>query len=40
VVIGLGEPSHLEEAIAAEAMGPLPAQAIAKLEAVYAKGFS
>jgi aryl-alcohol dehydrogenase-like predicted oxidoreductase len=40
VVIGLGEPSHLEEAIAAEAMGPLPAEAIAKLEAVYAKGFS
>jgi L-glyceraldehyde 3-phosphate reductase len=40
VVIGLAERSHLEEAIAAEAMGPLPAQAIAKLEAVYAKGFS
>jgi aryl-alcohol dehydrogenase-like predicted oxidoreductase len=40
VVIGLAEPSHLEEAIAAEAMGPLPAEAIAKLEAVYAKGFS
>lgn len=40
VVIGLGEPSHLEEAIAAEAMGPLPAEAIAKLEAVYARGFA
>jgi L-galactose dehydrogenase/L-glyceraldehyde 3-phosphate reductase len=40
VVIGLAEPSHLEEAIAAEAMGPLPAGVIAKLEAVYAKGFS
>lgn len=40
VVIGLAEPSHLEEALAAEAMGPLPAEAIAKLEAVYAKGFS
>jgi len=40
VVIGLAEPSHLEEAIAAEAMGPLPAAAIAKLEAAYAKGFS
>ncbi len=39
VVIGLAEPSHLEEAIAAEAKGPLPADAIAKLEAVYAKGF-
>jgi aryl-alcohol dehydrogenase-like predicted oxidoreductase len=40
VVIGLAEPSHLEEAIAAEAMGPLPADAIAKLEAVYARGFA
>jgi aryl-alcohol dehydrogenase-like predicted oxidoreductase len=40
VVIGLAEPSHLEEAIAAEAMGPLPAAAIAKLEAVYARGFA
>ena len=40
VVIGLGEPLHLEEAIAAEAMGPLPAEAIAKLEAVYARGFA
>jgi L-galactose dehydrogenase/L-glyceraldehyde 3-phosphate reductase len=39
IVIGLGEPSHLEEAIAAEAMGPLPVEAIAKLEAVYARGF-
>ena len=40
VVIGLAEPSHLEEAIAAEAAGPLPAAAIARLEAVYASGFS
>jgi len=40
VVIGLAEPSHLEEAIDAEKMGPLPAEAIAKLEAVYAKGFA
>jgi L-galactose dehydrogenase/L-glyceraldehyde 3-phosphate reductase len=40
VVIGLGEPSHLDEAIAAEAMGPLPAEAIARLEAVYARGFA
>jgi L-galactose dehydrogenase/L-glyceraldehyde 3-phosphate reductase len=39
IVIGLAEPSHLEEAIAAEARGPLPAEAIAKLEAVYANGF-
>jgi aryl-alcohol dehydrogenase-like predicted oxidoreductase len=40
VVIGLAEPSHLEEAIAAEQMGPLAAEAIAKLEAVYARGFT
>jgi L-galactose dehydrogenase/L-glyceraldehyde 3-phosphate reductase len=40
VVIGLAEPAHLEEAIAAEAMGPLPAEAVARLEAVYARGFS
>jgi D-threo-aldose 1-dehydrogenase len=40
VVIGLAEPSHLEEAIAAEARGPLPAEAIGKLEAVYARGFA
>jgi L-galactose dehydrogenase/L-glyceraldehyde 3-phosphate reductase len=40
VVIGLAERSHLEEAIAAQAMGPLPAEAIARLEAVYAKDFS
>ena len=39
VVIGLAEPSHLEEAIAAEAMGPLAASDIAKLEAVYTRGF-
>jgi L-galactose dehydrogenase/L-glyceraldehyde 3-phosphate reductase len=39
VVIGLGEPSHLDEAIAAEAMGPLPADVIATLEAVYENGF-
>jgi L-galactose dehydrogenase/L-glyceraldehyde 3-phosphate reductase len=40
VVIGLAEPSHLEEALAAEQRGPLAAAAIAKLEAVYAKGFA
>ncbi|MGH8708404.1 MAG: aldo/keto reductase [Burkholderiales bacterium] len=40
VVIGLAEPSHLEEALAAEAMGPLAAEAIAKLEPVYARGFA
>ncbi len=39
-VIGLAELSHLEEAIAAEAMGPLAATDIARLEAVYANGFA
>ena len=39
VVVGLAELRHLEEAIAAQAMGPLPADAIARLEAVYARGF-
>jgi D-threo-aldose 1-dehydrogenase len=39
VVVGLAELRHLEEAIAAQAMGPLPANAIARLEAVYARGF-
>ena len=39
-VVGLGEPSHLDEAIEAEAMGPLAAADIARLEAVYAKGFA
>ncbi len=40
VVIGLAELSHLEEAIAAEAMGPLPKEVIEKLEPVYARGFA
>jgi D-threo-aldose 1-dehydrogenase len=40
VVIGLAELSHLEDAIAAEAMGPLPPEVIARLEPVYARGFA
>jgi aryl-alcohol dehydrogenase-like predicted oxidoreductase len=40
VVFGVGEPSHLEEVIAAEAMGPLPADVIARLEPVYARNFA
>lgn len=40
VVIGLAELSHLEEAIMAEAMGPLPKDAVGTLEAVYSRGFS
>jgi len=39
-VVGLGAPSHLDEAIEAEAMGPLPAADMARLEAVYASGFA
>ena len=38
-VVGLAELSHLDEAIEAEAMGPLPAPVIARLEPVYASGF-
>jgi D-threo-aldose 1-dehydrogenase len=40
VVFGLAELSHLEEALAAQAKGPLPADAIARLEPVYARGFA
>jgi D-threo-aldose 1-dehydrogenase len=40
IVIGLAAPSHLEEALAAEAMGPLSAEAIAALEPVYARNFA
>lgn len=39
VVIGLAAPEHLEEAIAAQAMGPLAGEVIEWLEAVYAGGF-
>lgn len=36
VVIGLAEPEHLEEAIAAEAMGPLPNAALQEIAGLYA----
>ncbi len=39
VVVGLAEPSHLEEALAAAELGPLPAEAIAHLERLYATDF-
>ena len=39
VVVGLAELGHLEEALAAQAKGPLPAEAIARLESVYTRGF-
>lgn len=39
IVVGLGEPAHLEEVIEAQAMGPLDAKTLARLEPVYAGGF-
>lgn len=38
-VIGLADPGHLEEALAGAALGPLPRQALAALDRVYADGF-
>ncbi len=40
VVIGMAEPEHLEEALAAAENGPLPPDAIERLEPVYEAGFS
>jgi D-threo-aldose 1-dehydrogenase len=39
VVVGLAELRHLEEALAAAEMGPLPDEALAELQEVYARGF-
>lgn len=39
-IVGLAEPEHLEEALAGEAMGPLPQAALDRLEQVYASGFA
>ena len=38
-IIGLAEPAHLEEALAAEQLGPLPKTGLDALERVYAAGF-
>jgi L-galactose dehydrogenase/L-glyceraldehyde 3-phosphate reductase len=38
-IVGLAEPAHLEEALAGEALGPLPEAAFAQLERLYATGF-
>jgi aryl-alcohol dehydrogenase-like predicted oxidoreductase len=38
-IIGLAEPAHLEEALAAETLGALPRRALDALEAVYAADF-
>jgi L-glyceraldehyde 3-phosphate reductase len=39
VIIGMAEPEHLDDAIAAAAMAPLPADALARLETVYERNF-
>ncbi len=39
-VVGLAEPAHLEEALAAAAMGPLPQSALTALDRVYAAEFA
>lgn len=39
VAVGMAELSHLDEAIAAAEMGPLPAAALAKLRALYPSDF-
>lgn len=38
VVVGMAELGHLEQALAAAEMGPLPAEALAKLREAYASG--
>jgi L-galactose dehydrogenase/L-glyceraldehyde 3-phosphate reductase len=38
-IVGLAEPGHLEEALAAEQLGPLPRAALDALDRVYAAGF-
>jgi len=38
-VVGLAEASHLEEALGAQAMGPLPAPAMRELDRLYAQNF-
>jgi aryl-alcohol dehydrogenase-like predicted oxidoreductase len=40
VVVGLAELEHLEQALAAQRMGPLPTEALRALRAVYEKGTS
>jgi len=40
VIVGMAEPEHLEQAIAAAAAGELPPDAIARLEPVYESGFA
>ena len=39
-IVGLAELSHLQEALAGAEAGPLPAEALARLEDLYARGFA
>ncbi len=39
IIVGMAEPEHLDEAIAAAEAGPLPPDAIERLEPVYESGF-
>jgi aryl-alcohol dehydrogenase-like predicted oxidoreductase len=38
-LVGIGSPAHVDEALAAAAMGPLPGAALARLEPLYASDF-
>jgi aryl-alcohol dehydrogenase-like predicted oxidoreductase len=38
-LVGIGAPAHIEEALAASAMGPLPIDVLARLEPLYADDF-
>jgi aryl-alcohol dehydrogenase-like predicted oxidoreductase len=38
-VLGLSELQHIDEALQAQAMGPLPAAALARLDALYESDF-
>jgi aryl-alcohol dehydrogenase-like predicted oxidoreductase len=39
-LVGIGAPAHVDDALAAVSMGPLPDQAIARLEPLYAADFA
>lgn len=39
-LVGIGAPEHVDEALGASEKGPLPADALAKLEALYEKDFN
>jgi len=39
-LVGIGDPAHVAAATAAAAMGPLPADALARLEPLYERDFT